>query len=77
MDIITPQEARDQAKDILAEAYKGNDPGAAPAIKANELTFGSFIDDVYGSWIAANVHTHKATLRRLNQCFEDFRLTQA
>ena len=72
-DVISPQQARDQAKDILAETFKGNDPGAAAAKQAQEHTFGSFLDDVYAAWLKANVRIHEATIKRLNQCFADFR----
>ena len=72
-DVITPQQARDQAKEILADVYKGIDPGAAPDEPAKEHTFGSFIDLEYTGWALANVRTHKGTLRRLNHSFADFR----
>lgn len=71
-DVITAQTARDDAKLILGEAYKGNDPVAASKV-AKEHTFGSFIDDEYSVWAKANIRTHRTTLRRINHSFADFR----
>lgn len=72
-DVITPQDAREQAKGILGDAFKGKDPGAAAAKQTKEHTFGTFVDEEYANWAKANVRTHKGTLRRLNQSFADFR----
>jgi integrase len=71
-DVITPQDAREQAKGILGDAFQGKDPNTA-AKQAKEHTFGTFVDEEYASWAKANVRTHKGTLRRLNQSFADFR----
>lgn len=71
-DVITPQDAREQAKGILGDAFQGKDPNAA-AKQAKEHTFGTFVDEEYAGWAKANVRTHKGTLRRLNQSFADFR----
>ncbi len=71
--VVTPQQARDQAKDILGSAFQGKDPAAEVAKPAQEHTFGSFVDGEYGSWAIANVRTHKGTLRRLNTSFAEFR----
>lgn len=67
-DVITPQDAREQAKAILGDAFQGKDPNTA-AKQAKEHTFGTFV----AGWAKANVRTHKGTLRRLNQSFADFR----
>lgn len=71
-DILTPQQARDQAKEILADVFQGNDPSATAKPKV-EHSFGSFIDGEYAAWAKANVRTHRGTLRRLNHSFADFR----
>lgn len=71
-DVITPQDAREQAKGILGDAFQGKDPNTA-AKQAKEHTFGTFVDEEYAGWAKANVRTHKGTLRRLNQSFADFR----
>ncbi len=71
-DVITAQNARDDAKVILGDAFKGNDPsGSAKRVKTH--TFGTFIDDEYSGWAKANIRTHKATLRRINRSFAEFR----
>ncbi len=71
-DVLSAQDAREQAKTILGDVFLGKDPGAAAKV-AREHTFGSFIDEEYAGWAKANVRTHKGTLRRLNQSFADFR----
>lgn len=70
-DVITPQDAREKAKGILADAFNGKDPNTAA--KQMEHTFGSFIDEEYAAWAKSNIRTNVATLRRLNQSFADFR----
>lgn len=72
-DAVTPQQARDQAKDILGSVFQGKDPAAELAKPTTEHTFGSFVDEEYASWAVANVRTHKGTLRRLNRSFASFR----
>lgn len=71
-EAVTPQQARDQAKEILADAYRGLDPLAA-ARQAKNHTFGSFIDEEYANWARANIRTHRGTLHRLNANFAAFR----
>lgn len=71
-EVVTPQQARDQAKEILADAYRGLDPLAA-ARQARNHTFGSFIDEEYANWARANIRTHRGTLHRLNANFAAFR----
>jgi integrase len=70
-EVITPTEARNEAKSILGHAYHGRDPAAAKR-QARLHTLESFIDDEYGPWAQANIRTHKATLRRLRRTFADF-----
>lgn len=69
-EVLTPQQARDQAKEILADVYRGLDPAAKPA---KQHTFGSFIDEEYSGWARANIRTHRGTLHRLNNNFAAFR----
>lgn len=69
-DAVTPAQAREQAKAILSDAYKGNDP-AAPRKATKEHTLASFIDDLYQPWAEAHIRTHKTTVRSLQVCFAD------
>lgn len=70
-DVISAQDARDQAKEVLADTYKGKDPVASAKL-AKEHTFVTFIDAEYARWAEAHIRTHKATVRRLKQSFADF-----
>ena len=67
---MTPAQARDQAKKILADAYQGKDLMAARrAAKAH--IFASFVDEVYAPWAQANIRTAGATVARLRSNFPD------
>jgi integrase len=68
---ITASLARDRAKAILADAYKGNDPIAAKR-RGKAQTFGSFIENVYAPWARANLRTASATVSRLKAVFAPF-----
>ena len=68
---LTPAQARDQAKAMLAEAYQGKDPAAARR-QAHAHSFRSFVDEVYSPWAEGNIRTAKATARRLKSNFPDF-----
>lgn len=70
-DVINTQDARDQAKGILGDAFKGKDPNTA-AKQAKEHTFGTFIDEEYADWAKTHIRTHVGTLRRLKRSFADF-----
>jgi len=69
-DAVTPAQARDQAKAILADAYKGNDP-AAPRKALKEHTLRSFLDELYEPWARANVRSFYNTMTRLRVSFAD------
>lgn len=65
---LTPAEARAQAKRIIGEAAKGNDPGAARR-KAKAATLREFIDNVYAPWLEVHRKSGAATAQRLRACF--------
>jgi integrase len=65
-------QARANAKTILADVYQGKDPAAARA-KAASYTFEQFIDGVYAPWASANIRTAAATVARLKASFVDFK----
>lgn len=70
-DAVTPAQARDQAKAILADAYKGNDPAASrKAIK--EHTLQTFLDELYDPWAHAHVRSYGNTMTRLRVNFVSF-----
>lgn len=65
-NVLKPEEARDQARQILAEAAKGNDPMEAKRQAKREAeahTLETYITEVYAPWAEAH-HSHgKATVR--------------
>lgn len=68
--VITPAQARERAKEVLADAYKGGDPMVARR-ETRAHTFRSFIDEVYGPWARSNLRTAEATMARLKRSFPD------
>jgi integrase len=65
---ITPTQARDKAKIILAEAHLGNDP--MEARRENKIhTLESFVDERYTPWAEAHIKTHEDTIARLKASF--------
>lgn len=69
-DVLTPVQAREQAKEILADAYRGGDPGQARR-RARAHSFASYVDEVYGPWARHNMRTAEATIRRLKASFPE------
>lgn len=70
VDMLTPAEARDLAKQILADATKGVDPMAAKkAAKAHD--FKSYVAHEYGPWVEAHRKSGHATVAMLRACFLD------
>ena len=69
--ILTPAQARDNAKKILADLVHGVDPGAKdPKLKMHTLK--SFIEEEYSAWVEANHKDGKGTNKRLNYFIEVF-----
>jgi len=69
-DAVTPAQAREAAKRVLAEAYKGGDPMAVRR-KERAYTFSSFISEVYAPWAEATIRTPRKTVGRLLGNFPD------
>lgn len=63
---LTPIEARAEAKKVIGEAAKGNDPGATRR-RAKAGTFGDFLTKVYGPWVTTHRKDGAATLARLQR----------
>lgn len=66
--VITPDKARERAKDILASARFGEDPMEERRL-AKAYTLRSFIEEVYARWAEANIRTSAATVARLKAGF--------
>lgn len=68
--VLTPEQARDKAREILADVQLGADPMAArKAAKAH--TFEQYIREVYGPWFEAHRRTGKMTVGYLLSRFPD------
>ena len=70
-DAVTPAQARDQAKAILADAYRGNDP-TVPRKAVKEHTLQTFLDELYDPWARAHVRSYANTMTRLRVNFASF-----
>lgn len=68
--IITPAQARDQAKQVLAKVIQGEDPGAKRRTPQAE-TLSDFVENTYAPWVKTHRKDHEATLARLASCFSE------
>lgn len=68
-DALTPADARDRAREILAEVAKGNDPMDAKR-RAKAYTVDSYLDEVYDPWVRAHHRDGGATIARLKANFD-------
>lgn len=68
---ITPQQARDLAKNHLADIVKGEDPSESKR-KARSQTLKDFLDQEYGPWLLAHRKSGAHTLARLRASFAGF-----
>ncbi len=69
-DAIGVAEARDSARAILAEVYRGVDPIEARKPKPSVPTFRAFLDGDYAVWAKANQKAHAQNLNRLATAFK-------
>ncbi len=69
-NVLSPIEARDKAREILAEVAKGADPAEARHLSCRH-TLASFLEQVYGPWVIANRKTGRQTLERLKYSFSE------
>ena len=76
--VITPAQARDAAKEMLADAAKGIDPAEKRRL-ARGHTLRTFIDEQYGPWLKANRKSGAYMVERLERGCEsllDVKLTE-
>lgn len=74
-EVISPAQARDEAKKILGDVARGLDPVAdlnARRAQAKQHTLGTFLDKVYEPWASQHLDTASETMQRLKACFGDF-----
>jgi len=69
--VLTPVQARDDAKKILAGLVHGVDPGSKE-ITIKKHTLKSFVEQEYSEWVEAGHKDSKGTLKRLKYFFEDY-----
>ena len=69
--VLTPVQARERVRKILAAAVNGVDPMAEKK-SSRAYTLKSYIEEAYGPWVMAHRKWGKATVSRLNYCFSGF-----
>lgn len=67
-DAITPDMAREIARDKLAEFFKGVDPNRK---RAKDQTYIRFLENEYKQWLVQNLRTGEATFDRLKKSFPE------
>ena len=68
--VLTLEQARAKAKEILGQAATGVDPKEERKPKVGPTTLGQFLDKHYREWIV-NHHRHDDNLKRINASFHD------
>lgn len=66
---VSPAQARDHAKQILATVIKGEDP-AKQRQTARKKTLFEFLEEDYGPWVLAHRKDGHATINRIQFCFK-------
>lgn len=69
-DVLGVSEARESARAILADFYRGIDPVEARKPKAVIPTYREFLDGDYGAWARSNQKGHEQNLKRLATAFK-------
>ena len=69
--VLTPAQARDDAKKVLAGLVHGVDPGAKE-LGLKKHTLKSFVEEEYSAWVEANHKDGKGTTKRLKYFVEVF-----
>lgn len=67
--VLTPVEAREQARQILADVTKGADPAAAKRAARGRITFKVFVSEHYEPWALAQRKTGAEQTARLRAVF--------
>lgn len=69
-DAITPPQARDLARNVLAEVYQGEDPNQKKQLEKAQ-TYLQFLDKTYKPWLMSNLRTGQATYDCLKKSFPE------
>ncbi len=70
--VLTPMQARDEAKMTLADVVRGKDPQEIKKRLRGIQTLGKFIDEEYATHELTHRKSGVATLNRLKACFREF-----
>lgn len=70
-DAITPAQARELGRTILAGVYQGVDPADKRQL-AQAQTYEQFLKQTYKPWLESNLRTGTATFERLIKSFPEF-----
>ncbi|HEX4045082.1 MAG TPA: site-specific integrase [Gammaproteobacteria bacterium] len=65
--VLTPMQARDKAREVLADVVNGMDPRAVK--KSKNMTLHLFIETEYTQWVQAHRKDAFRTLARIKRCF--------
>jgi len=69
-DVLGLAEARESARAVLSDVYRGLDPMAARKPKLEVPTFRAFLKGDYAVWAQANQKSHAQNLKRLETAFK-------
>jgi integrase len=69
--VLTPVQARDEAKLILADVAKGIDP-KKDRVKKENISFGQFLEREYEPWVVTNLKRGDEEVTRLKRKFKEF-----
>jgi integrase len=68
--VLTLEQARTKAREILGQVATGTDPQAERKPKSGPLTLGQFLTNHYQEWIVSH-HRHDDNLNRIRASFQD------
>ena len=74
-NVMTPQDAREEAKKVLGDAMRGIDP-VAEKREAKDHSLASFLDEEYGAWARAHLKSADEILARTRSSFPKFLKTK-
>ena len=72
--VLSPAQARDEAKKVLGDVARGLDPASElqkKRARSKQHNLGSFIDKVYSPWAETHLDSGTQAVRRMKACFKD------
>lgn len=74
-DVLTPNDAREEAKKILGDAMRGIDPKAVKRAEKSH-TLSTFLLEEYEPWARAHLRSADATVKRIKASFPKYQNTK-